>query len=151
MWTHELQRLETLLGQGLGDDASEAGLAESEARLLLALEPGEHVAMNELARRLGRDPTTATRFADRVERRGLLTRRAGSRDRRQRMAVLTPEGAARREALCALRDARARRLLETVLEQTGLGEGQVAWFLGALLAGLESDRARQDASDADAG
>jgi len=137
MWTTELERLETLLAEGLGEDAAAEALEASEARFLLALRPDEAVAMQEVARRLGRDPTTATRFADRVERRGLVERRAGSSDRRQRMARLTPEGSARRARLLERRETRARQLVDRVLEQTGLGEGQIGWFLSALVAGLE--------------
>ena len=39
---------------------------EAVARVLLCLEPGTGTAMTEVARRLGRDPSTATRFVDRA-------------------------------------------------------------------------------------
>ncbi len=137
MWVAPLLRLESLLAGGLNEDAALEGLEGSEARLLLVLEPGTGISMQELARRLGRDPTTVTRAADRAERHGLIERRPGSRDRRQRMTLLSETGLRRRLALVERRERRARSLVDAVLGETGLGEGQIAWFLAALVAGLE--------------
>jgi DNA-binding MarR family transcriptional regulator len=88
--------------------------------------------MGEIARRLGRDPSTATRFVDRAVAEGLVQREPGA-DRRRRLAFLSGAGRAGRERLLALRMARVDGLFETVRAKTGLGPGEVEWFLGALL------------------
>jgi DNA-binding MarR family transcriptional regulator len=130
-----LDRLETLLGQGLGTDARAGGHTESVARVLLCLPPGKGVPMAEVARRLGRDPSTATRFVDQAERRGLVARERGS-DRRRRLVFLTRSGEEARARLLAIRDARARALPEAVRSRTGLGADEVEWFVEALVDAL---------------
>ena len=133
-----LDQLEIHLARGLQEDARHADRTEATARVLLAVEPGDGQAMGEVARRLGRDPSTATRFVDRAVAEGLVRRQAGLRDRRRRLVVLTPEGEVARDALVRRRRQRAEQLLTAMLESTGLGSGQVEWFLGALLDGVSS-------------
>ena len=127
-----LDSLEVHLGHALRVDAHRLLQTESSARVLLAFEPGEAVAMTHVAERLGRDPSTATRFVDRAEADGLVLRVAGESDRRRRVARLTPKGEELRRALVDLRTARGRTLVEAVGSQTGLGADQVQWFLEAL-------------------
>ncbi len=128
--------LETKLAHGLRRDAARAGFREATARVLLAIEPGEQVRMSEIAGRVGRDPSTATRFVDRAAADGLLARRPGTRDRRRRVVALTPAGEAARRALLDARTQRAQALGTAILGETGLGEGQVEWFLDALVKSL---------------
>lgn len=137
-----LHALEILLGQGLVADARALGRAEATARVLLALEPEEGVPMGEIARRLGRDPSTATRFVDRAVAEGLVQREPGA-DRRRRLAFLSGAGRQGRERLMALRTARVDGLFETVRTKTGLGPGEVEWFLGALLEAASDAAARR--------
>jgi DNA-binding MarR family transcriptional regulator len=92
--------------------------------------------MTEVAQRIGRDPSTATRFVDRAAADGLVLRRPGARDRRRRVVGLTTEGAEARRALLEVRTDRAEALGTAILDETGLHEGQVAWFLGALVKAL---------------
>ena len=127
-----LHRLDQALADGFGEDAARVGRTEATARVLLAIAPGEGVPMGEMARRLGRDPSTATRFVDRVVREGLVQRGPGEVDRRCRVVGLTPDGEAMRQRLEVLRQDRARAIHEAVQGRTGLGPGQVDWFLQAL-------------------
>jgi DNA-binding MarR family transcriptional regulator len=127
-----LLELESRLGAGLGADAKRAGLLEAVARVLLVLAPGDRVAMNEIARRLRRDPSTATRFVDAATRRDLVQRVPGV-DRRRRIVSLTPEGEVARARLAALREARAREIPEAVRSLIGLGPDAATWFLEALV------------------
>ena len=131
-----LHQLEIRLARGLHADAAEAGLREATARVLLALREGDSVPMQEVARRVGRDPSTATRFVDRAVADGLLERTRGARDKRRRVVALTPEGLAARARLAEIRTERAEELTSATLAETGLGLDQMEWFLQALLKGL---------------
>lgn len=72
-----------------------------QARALMALDRPK--PMRELADELRCDPSNITGLADRLEHRGLVTRRAASEDRRVKLLVVTPAGAAvRRELEAAL-------------------------------------------------
>jgi DNA-binding MarR family transcriptional regulator len=139
---HLLDDLEILLARGLGEDAREAALREADARLLLALEPERAVPMGEVALRLGRDPSTATRFVDHATGAGWVVRHPGH-DRRRRLAALTPAGREIRARLQALRDERAAALPRLVRARTGLGEDEVEWFLEALVTALASGERRE--------
>ena len=131
-----LHELEIHLARGLHLDAEAAGLREATARVLLAVREGETVPMSEIARRVGRDPSTATRFVDRAVVDGLLNRTPGVQDRRRRVVELTPEGLATRARLKEIRVARADSLTSATLSETGLGLDQLEWFLNALVTAL---------------
>ncbi|MHC5012548.1 MAG: MarR family transcriptional regulator [Planctomycetota bacterium] len=135
MRSRPLEELEILLATGLRTDARAIGLREATARVLLVLEPDLALPMGEVARRLGRDPSTATRFVDRATEEGLVGRHEG-RDRRRRLAHLTPRGRDVRARLQDRRDARAAALPTAVQERTGLGAGEVEWFLEAVVGSL---------------
>jgi MarR family transcriptional regulator, organic hydroperoxide resistance regulator len=60
------------------------------------------MTMRELAERMSCEPSNATFVVDKLERRGLIERRAHPTDRRARQLVLTPEGTALRERLLEL-------------------------------------------------
>lgn len=130
-----LDDLERLLCLGLRDDARRTSLTEATARVLLALDPGQDLPMGDVAARLGRSRSTATRFVDRAVAEGLVERRTGL-DRRRRLARLTPAGVTARESLSALRSQRAGALPRAVQERTGLGEGEVEWFVEAVVRSL---------------
>ena len=127
------------LSRGLHADAAAAGLREATARVLLAIAEDESVGMGDVARRVGRDPSTATRFVDRALADGLLERAPGAEDRRRRVVSLTAEGRVARARLSAILEQRAQPLTEATLAETGLGLGQVEWFLKALLKGLSAN------------
>ena len=132
-----LDDLERLLAGGLRADAVRAGLPEAVARVLLAVTPEEEVPMGELARRVGRDPSTTTRFVDKAAAAGLVRREPGL-DRRRRLMLLTPEGREAQERLARLRAARAEALPAEMQARTGLGEDEVEWFLQALVPSLST-------------
>ena len=150
MWSQLLHDMETALARSLSGDAKAAGLQASEARLLLSLEPDRGLSMREVADRLARDPTTATRFVDRAEKRDLVERHAGRQDRRQRMVFLGVRGRACREALLLRRHQRANAMVQVVQQTTGLGENQIGWFLNALRDALRDAR-RDETRDAPRG
>lgn len=136
MKPRSIDTLEVLLGHGLRVDAAAAGIRESIARVLLALEPDDTLPMGAVALLLARDPSTTTRFVDRAAAEGFVARRAGQ-DRRHRLASLTPAGRDQRRRLVDLRRARVEGLVTSVREQTGLGKDQITWFVEALVASLE--------------
>ena len=76
--------------------ASEFELAPAQLGALKALDPDEPVPMRELALALACDNSNVTGIVDRLEARGLVERRADPNDRRVKMLVVTPEGAALR-------------------------------------------------------
>ena len=134
-----LDRLEVRLAGALRDDARRLDRTEAVARVLLCLEPGTGTPMTEVARRLGRDPSTATRFVDRAVLEGLVMRQVGQRDRRRRLVALTPEGELARDALRSRRRERAEAVAEEILTKTGLVTGQVEWLLEACADALTRD------------
>lgn len=84
------------------------------------------MTMRELADRMSCEPSNATFVVDKLEKRGLVERRAHPTDRRARQLVLTPEGTALRERLLELlaRDSplaalspQQQRALQHLLEQ----------------------------------
>ncbi|MET8868838.1 MarR family transcriptional regulator [Nonomuraea sp. NPDC004580] len=60
------------------------------------------MTMRELAERMSCEPSNATFIVDRLEKQGLIERRAHPTDRRAKHLVLTPEGHAQRERLLDL-------------------------------------------------
>jgi DNA-binding MarR family transcriptional regulator len=70
------------------------GLTGGEIKALLKLKPGEAVPMGALAERWRSDASTVTWMADRLERKGLVERRAQPGDRRVRTLALTSAGEA---------------------------------------------------------
>ncbi|WP_405662106.1 MarR family transcriptional regulator [Streptomyces sp. NBC_01166] len=67
------------------------------------------MSMRELAERMSCEPSNATFVADKLEKQGLVERRAHPTDRRAKHLVLTPEGGDLRE-----------RLLESLAEDSPL-------------------------------
>lgn len=110
--TDEITRLVIDLGRSLAghfeSELAELDLTFPQAMLLRQL--GAALPMNQAADRLHCDPSNVTGLVDRLEARGLITRRAGTTDRRVKQLVLTPEGH------------RIKRRVDTILsEAPGLG------------------------------
>jgi DNA-binding MarR family transcriptional regulator len=131
-----LLALEVRLASTLGEAARAARVHEATARILLSLRDEEAVSMGEVATRLARDATTATRFVDRAAAEGYVTRRPGE-DRRIRLVALSTTGRQRRAALLAAFERRAAALAEGVQERTGLGREEMEWFVVALLQAFQ--------------
>jgi DNA-binding MarR family transcriptional regulator len=77
--------------------ASELDLHPAQAGALLQMEPGTAMPMHELATMLACDNSNVTGIVDRLEARGLVTRRPYAQDRRVKHVVLTPAGTELRE------------------------------------------------------
>jgi DNA-binding MarR family transcriptional regulator len=71
----------------------EVGLSGAKFAALQALaEAGESLPLTQLAERLSCVKSNITQLVDRLEAHGLVARQADSRDRRTRLAALTPAG-----------------------------------------------------------
>lgn len=81
--------------------ASELDLHPAQAGALLQMEPGAGMPMHELATMLACDSSNVTGLVDRLEARGLVSRRPYVQDRRVKHIVLTPAGAELRERVRA--------------------------------------------------
>jgi len=82
------------------DRAVTLGLTAPQATALRELTGP--MTMRELAERMSCEPSNATFVVDKLEKQGLLERRAHPTDRRARHLVLTGDGQALRERLLAL-------------------------------------------------
>lgn len=93
---------------------AKAGLSLERALfpLLVLVERLGPIGVVDLAGRVGRDYTTVSRQIARLEELGLVTRRAGSADKRVREAVITPLGKQATDALDAAREAMALVMFE---------------------------------------
>ena len=144
-----LDAMESRLALGLRTDAARAELHEATARLLLAVGPEESVRMSVLAQRIVRERRPRPRGSPiGPAPRDCSPGSRATEDRRRRLVQLTDAGRAARARLVAIREERAARLLEAIQAETGLGEGQLQWFLEALgkaavrsAPDLEGDRA----------
>gem|GEM_PF-77259 len=79
--------------------------------LLVLVERLGPVALGELADRVGRDHTTISRQAAKLESLGLILRQPGRGDRRVREAVITPAGKEMTDRIDAARERIMRRTL----------------------------------------
>jgi DNA-binding MarR family transcriptional regulator len=79
--------------------AGEFELHPAQAGTLMQLDDGPGLPMHEIATRLACDNSNVTGIVDRLEARGLVTRRPGEQDRRVKYVVLTPLGVEVREAM----------------------------------------------------
>ncbi|HEX6031825.1 MAG TPA: MarR family transcriptional regulator [Tepidiformaceae bacterium] len=101
---HEAQQLFFEIGmrarEVAGAELARVGLTFTLAHALRLLDPGEPLAMSEVARRLACDASNVTGLADRLEKRGLIERQSAADDRRVKTLALTPAGIElRRQAL----------------------------------------------------
>jgi len=93
------------------DTASEFELHPAQAGALMQLDQELGSPMHEIAAHLACDSSNVTGIVDRLEAHGLVTRRAGERDRRVKYIVPTPLGLEVRDAMRA-RMARAPAAIE---------------------------------------
>src|SRR5665213_881391 len=73
--------------------AAELDLHPAQTGAIAQMEPDTPVSMHELATILHCDNSNVTGIVDRLEARGLVTRRPHEHDRRVKQIVLTPAGA----------------------------------------------------------
>jgi MarR family transcriptional regulator, organic hydroperoxide resistance regulator len=81
--------------------AAEFDLHPGQAGALMQLDEHDGLPMHEIAAQLACDSSNVTGIVDRLEARGLVTRRTGQRDRRVKHVVPTPAGLEVRDALRA--------------------------------------------------
>lgn len=81
--------------------AAASGLTAAQAKVLIALRPGQAVSQRTLARDLDHDPSNLTGLIDRLEARGAVRRDPDERDRRVKTVTLTEAGLALRAAFWA--------------------------------------------------
>lgn len=77
------------------------GLTPNDARALSSLDAPEGKPIGELARQWGSDPSNTTWVVDRLEKAGLVERRAAPEDRRVKLVALTTKGRQTRDELLA--------------------------------------------------
>ncbi len=85
----------------LNSAAEEAGLSPASAWALVQIDPDHAISQKELAARLRCNPSTVVDPTDRLEERGLVTRRPNPADRRVNVLTVTSRGRDVRERLVA--------------------------------------------------
>lgn len=113
-----IRRLSRLITRLYDAELRESDLEVTQFGVLSALSQLGEATHGQLARGLGMDTTTMTRVVAVLERRGWLTRRAGT-DRRHRHCQITPEG---RSQLDAARESwrRAQNRIRSILGEETL-------------------------------
>src|SRR5580692_12155527 len=79
--------------------AAELDLSPAQCHVLHLIEPGRPIPMGQLAETLACDASNVTGLVDRLESRGLVSRRPSPADRRVRVLDLTPRGSRLRALL----------------------------------------------------
>ena len=79
--------------------AAELGLPSAHLNLLRHLAPGLAAPMISLAQALRCDDSNVTGLVDKLEERGMVSRKGDPNDRRVKLVVLTDQGVALRERL----------------------------------------------------
>ncbi|MGB0994860.1 MAG: MarR family winged helix-turn-helix transcriptional regulator [Acidimicrobiales bacterium] len=131
-----LRRADQTLSEAFYAVLTESGVARSEWRVLAVLEELGPLSVLDLTDAALSPQPTVTHAVRRLEARGLVTRTAGSTDRRQRIVAVTEEGAALTRRLIRA----ARRLEAAALADLGGGEDLVE-PLRRLISSLEGARA----------
>lgn len=91
------QRMHALVGA----EAERHGLSLRDHIVLSALHKTADLTQVELGQALGMDKTTLAAEIDRLERKGLVSRRVHPRDKRARVLAITPQGDAVRAAIAS--------------------------------------------------
>ena len=79
--------------------AAELELSPAQCHVLHLIEPDRPIPMGRLAETLACDASNVTGLVDRLESRGLVSRRPSAGDRRVKVLVLTPTGSRLRALL----------------------------------------------------
>ena len=112
------------------------GITYPQYLVLLVLWEQDHQPVNDIAHRLHLETNTVTPLLQRMEKQGLLTRKRGKEDTRQRIVSLTPKGAALEEQSKNIPDCMVAQLAERVPDVQAL----IAMIpeLDALIDGLSA-------------
>ncbi len=87
-----LSRAHRIVGRIYDDAFRDIGITASQFALLVSLYIQPNSSASELAHKLGSDPSTVSRNTELLIRRGLLSSRPCTEDRRIRRYCLSPEG-----------------------------------------------------------
>ncbi|MEV5845457.1 MarR family transcriptional regulator [Streptomyces sp. NPDC051985] len=133
------QRMSQLVHSGVERDLQRSGLSGSDYAVLVMLSeaPVDGVAVSRLGRALDWEPSRLSHHLGRMERRGLITRRARGAGRHGAQMLLTEEGLAVLEAAAPSHAGTVRRLFVEPLGEEqlrALGEASAV-----LLAALTDD------------
>ena len=90
------------------------GITYPQYLVLLVLWEQDHQPVNDIARRLHLETNTVTPLLQRMEKQGLLTRKRGKEDTRQRIVSLTPQGKAMEEQAKNIPDCLASQLADKI-------------------------------------
>jgi len=128
MWAMRTQTTKALV---------DSGITGTQAGILWFLHEYKALSQGRLASLQGTTPANMTGLIRRLEREGLVTRRAHERDSRVKLIELTPEGLARTR--------QARKAIDRAMAQ--LFDGASPDDLAATLRVLEGVRARAEPSN----
>ncbi len=109
-----LVRADSLLSQGLMDDLAADERSVAEWRLLATLADRDEATIGELAELTLLPQPTVSRWVDRLERRGLLQRTDGDRDKRRTHVRITADGTHHAAAMEVLANQRLREATASV-------------------------------------
>jgi len=124
---------------GFAADLARLNLGFAQLAALYASDGNETLTIADLAERIGRSPSAASRVVTSLEARGLLRRREEVADRRQRTLEVTVEG---RSMLARLDGARAEEFLSIVRPLPPAERALVAMGVAALSTHALSRRGR---------
>lgn len=113
-----------------------AGLRVAEWRVLACLEEKDGQMITRLARIALLEQSRLTRITEKMEERGLITRRPDDRDGRRVRIYLTAEGRAIADTLVADARHHEARLMDVITRQGG---GDIKHVLQSLIRYLDSD------------
>jgi DNA-binding MarR family transcriptional regulator len=119
----------------VNEASAAAGLSPVSAWVLVQLDPDHAISQKQLAARLRCNPSTVVDPTDRLEEKGLVTRRPQASDRRINILTVTPKGRQVRHGLI-------RRLFDPPEAFRRLPEAEQARFRDAMLAAV-GRKARQ--------
>jgi MarR family transcriptional regulator, organic hydroperoxide resistance regulator len=97
----DLQRATHAVGLGLEERLSEVGVSQGEAHVLALLADGAAHTVGDLQRGVRHRPSTLSGILDRLEGRGLISRRLNEADRRSLLVRLSRPGRSVADAVVA--------------------------------------------------
>ena len=140
-----LHRSYQLLSETFHAGLADVGLDVTECRIINSLADFGPLPLRRIQMHAYIVQPTASRACTRLERRGLLTRRVGTGDRRQRIFELTKDGWAASRRLMEV----SRSALAETLVRTAVDPDRLEVILKQLIGDLEVSRPSSDWLDGD--
>lgn len=101
-----------LVAGAYGPYFEQLGITYPQYLVLLVLWEKDRQPVNDIAKRLHLETNTVTPLLQRMEKAGLIARKRGEKDSRQRIVSLTPKGIAMREQAKDIPDCLAGKICE---------------------------------------